>query len=64
MKVRKILDTISGWSLRKEILMHFIAYNCIRRLMCEAAKEMDLEARIVSFKGSVQALRNWEPHLN
>jgi len=50
--------------IRKEILMHFIAYNCIRRLMCEAAREMYLKARIVSFKGSVQALRNWEPHLN
>lgn len=50
--------------IRKEILMHFIAYNCIRRLMCEAAKEVDLKTRIVSFKGSVQALRNWEPHLN
>jgi hypothetical protein len=50
--------------IRKEILMHFIAYNCIRRLMCEAAKEMDLTVRVVSFKGSVQALRNWEPHLN
>lgn len=50
--------------IRKEILMHFIAYNCIRRLMCEAAKEVDLKVRIVSFKGSVQALRNWAPHLN
>jgi hypothetical protein len=50
--------------IRKEILMHFIAYNCIRRLMCEAAKEVDLKVRFVSFKGSVQALRNWEPHLN
>ena len=50
--------------IRKEIRMHFIAYNCIRRLMCEAAKEMDLKVRVVSFKGSVQALRNWEPHLN
>ena len=50
--------------IRKEILMHFIAYNCIRRLMCEAAQEVDLKARVVSFKGSVQALRNWEPHLN
>lgn len=50
--------------IRKEILMHFIAYNCIRRLMCEAAKEVDLKVRIVSFKGSVQALRSWEPHLN
>jgi Transposase DDE domain len=50
--------------IRKEILMHFIAYNCIRRLMCEAAKEVDLQVRVISFKGSVQALRNWEPHLN
>jgi hypothetical protein len=50
--------------IRKEILMHFVAYNCIRRLMCEAAQEVDLKARVVSFKGSVQALRNWEPHLN
>jgi hypothetical protein len=48
----------------KEILMHFIAYNCIRRLMYEAAEEADLEIRLVSFKGSLQALRNWEPHLN
>jgi hypothetical protein len=50
--------------IRKEILMHFIAYNCIRRLMCEAAKEVGIEVRVVSFKGSMQALRNWEPHLN
>jgi hypothetical protein len=50
--------------IRKEILMHFIAYNCIRRLMYEAADEAGLEVRVVSFKGSLQALRNWEPHLN
>jgi hypothetical protein len=50
--------------IRKEILMYFIAYNCIRRLMYEAAKEADLEVRGVSFKGSMQALRSWEPHLN
>lgn len=50
--------------IRKEILMHFIAYNCIRHLMSEAAKEADLTSRKISFKGSLQALRNWEPHLN
>lgn len=50
--------------IRKEILMHFIAYNCVRRLMYEAAEEADLAVRVVSFKGSLQALRNWEPHLN
>jgi len=50
--------------IQKEVLMHFIAYNCIRRLMSEAAKDADLAVRVVSFKGSLQALRNWEPHLN
>ena len=50
--------------VRKEIIMHFIAYNCVRRLMYEAAKAADIAIRIVSFKGSLQALRNWEPHLN
>ena len=50
--------------IRKEILMYFIALCCVRRLMYEAAEEADLAVRVVSFKGSVQALRNWEPHLN
>lgn len=48
----------------KEILMHFIAYNCIRRLRYEAAEEASIDTRLVSFKGSLQALRNWEPHMN
>src|SRR5665647_2091392 len=50
--------------IRKEILMYFIAYNCVRKLMCEAAEKADIEVRVVSFKGTVQAIRNWEPHLN
>lgn len=50
--------------VRKEILMHFIAYNCIRRLMYEAAEEANIAVRVVSFKGSLQALRSWAPHLN
>lgn len=50
--------------IRKEILMYFIAYNCIRRMMFEAATQVDIEVRLVSFKGSLQAIRNWEPHFN
>ena len=50
--------------VRKEIIMHLIAYNCIRCLMLEAAKEKDVRVRRISFKGCVQALRQWEPHLN
>ena len=59
-----ILRCQSPAMIRKEILMHFIAYNCIRRLMYEAAEEANIDTRIVSFKGSLQALRNWEPHMN
>ena len=50
--------------IRKEILMHFIAYNCIRCLMNEAAEKKGMGVHRISFKGSVQALRQWEPHLN
>lgn len=47
--------------IRKEIQMYFIAYNCIRCLMCEAATEADVPVRLISFKGALQAMRNWEP---
>jgi len=50
--------------VRKEIVMYFIAYNCIRRLMGEAAKRKGITQHRVSFKGSVQAIRQWAPHLN
>jgi len=48
----------------KEILMHLIVYNCIRALIAEAAEGTDVKTRRISFKGSVQALRQWEPYLN
>ena len=44
--------------------MHMIAYNCIRYLMVEAAEQTGEQLRRISFKGSVQALRQREPHLN
>ena len=50
--------------IRKEIIMNFIAYNCVRRLMYEAAETANIAVRLVSFKGSVQAIRSWEPQLN
>ena len=50
--------------VRKEIVMHMIVYNCIRQLMFESAERFGAELRRVSFKGSVQAIRQWEPHLN
>ena len=50
--------------VNKEILMHFIAYNCIRNLVNEVATKFNVNASRISFKGSIQALRQWEPHLN
>jgi hypothetical protein len=50
--------------VQKEILMHFIAYNAIRLLMVEAAAEVSQAPRRLSFKGSIQALRQWEPQFN
>jgi len=50
--------------VRKEILMHLIVYNSIRLLMLNAAKERNVSPRRISFKASVQALRQWEPMLN
>ncbi len=50
--------------IRKEIIMNFIAYNCVRRLMYEAAEAADIAVRLISFKGSLQAIRSWEPQLN
>ena len=50
--------------IHKEILVHLIAYNCVRRLMYEASEKSDKPVRQISFKGSIQALRSWEPHLN
>ena len=59
-----ILRCKSPAMIQKEILMHFIAYNCIRRLMYEAAEEAEIPVRLVSFKTSLQSLRSWEPNLN
>jgi hypothetical protein len=50
--------------IRKEIQMFFIVYNCIRCLMCEAATEAGVPVRQISFKGALQAIRNWEPLFN
>ena len=50
--------------IRKEILMNFIAYNCVRRLMYEAAEKAELHVRKVSFKGCLQAIRSWSPQFN
>jgi len=50
--------------VRKELMMYFIAYNAIRWLIYEAARKEKVEPLRISFKGAMQSLRQWEPHLN
>lgn len=44
----------------KEIVMHALAYNLIRALMQDIAQSHDLPAGRLSFKGTVDALRQWQ----
>ncbi|MCF6226818.1 MAG: transposase [Xanthomonadales bacterium] len=44
--------------IRKELLMHFIVYNCLRLLMLRAAEKAQVPVRLISFKASLQTLRN------
>ncbi len=50
--------------VNKEILMHLIAYNAIRLLIFDAARKAMQSSRQISFKASLQALRQWEPLFN
>ena len=45
--------------VRKEIAMHAIAYNLIRALMQQAAALYHVPIERLSFKGSVDTLREW-----
>jgi hypothetical protein len=45
--------------VRKEIVMHAIAYNLIRALMQQAAALYQVPIERLSFKGSVDTLRQW-----
>ena len=49
--------------VRKEIWMHLLAYNLIRRLMAEAAEQAGIEPREVSFTGALQTVNAFVPIL-
>jgi len=50
--------------VRKEIIMHAIAYNLIRSLMQQAAALYDVNLNRISFKGTSDTLRQWAEVLN
>lgn len=45
--------------VRKEIVMHALAYNLIRALMQDIAHRYQVAVQQLSFKGTVDALRQW-----
>ena len=56
----EILRCKSPDMIRKELLMHLIAYNAIRHLIYEAARRHEKDPMRISFKGALQALRQAE----
>jgi len=49
--------------VRKELLLHLIAYNLIRALIWEAAERRGAAPWRLSFKGALDTLRQWTPRL-
>jgi hypothetical protein len=54
-----ILRCKSPHMIERELRMHFIAYNLVRSLMQKAALNHDVELARVSFKGSLDTLRQF-----
>lgn len=54
-----VLRCLSPALVRKEIAMHAIAYNLIRALMQDIAQSYQVAVARLSFKGTVDALRQW-----
>jgi hypothetical protein len=51
-----VLRCQSPAMVRKEIWVHVLAYNLIRKVMAQAAQEHQLSPRQISFKGTLQTL--------
>ena len=56
----EMLRTKSPEMVRKEIAVHFLAYNLIRGIMAEAARAEKVKPRRLSFKGALHTVRAFE----
>jgi hypothetical protein len=59
-----VLRTLSPEMIDKEILLQAIAYNLVRALMLEAARQHDVRPDRLSFKGTVGVLHAFVPLLS
>lgn len=50
--------------VRKEIWTHILAYNLIRTVMAQAADKHSIGPRTISFKGAIQSLEAFQPHID
>ncbi len=50
--------------VRKEIWTHILAYNLIRTIMAQAAAKHEIEPRSISFKGTLQTLKRFQPAID
>jgi hypothetical protein len=57
----EMLSCKSPAMVRKELLMHLIAYNLIRCVMVEAASLYELDLERISFKGALDTVREFCP---
>ena len=46
--------------MRRELLLHAIAYNLVRRLMLQSALQEGAPLDQISFKGTLDTLRHWQ----
>ena len=58
-----ILSCKTPEMMEKELWMHIIAYNLVRTLMLEAAKSNGVFRERISFKGTIDTVRQWGPVL-
>lgn len=57
----EVLRFKSPEMVHKELYMHLLAYNLVRKLMAEAASQVGIEPRDISFTGTLQTLREFAP---
>jgi Transposase DDE domain/Insertion element 4 transposase N-terminal len=60
------MDVLRGQSpelVRKEVWVHLLAYNVVRGLMVQAARQAGVRPRELSFTGALQALNAFLPYL-
>lgn len=51
---------LSPAMVRRELLLHAIAYNLIRRIMLQSAWQQDAPLDQLSFKGTLDTVRHWQ----